>query len=116
MKAREDKDTGTKTLDRCRINKLVACSVDKKYYKMCSDMFATATVYASKLLSKIKDKGKSITDKHFATQHLIKSCIQYHTLNFCACCIVQGAETTSESQIHNILCGQGFIRTSRTEY
>ena len=60
MKAREDKDTGTKTLDRCRINKLVACSVSKKYYKMCNDIFATATVYVSKLLSKIKEKENQL--------------------------------------------------------
>ena len=92
---------------------------------MRSDMPATATVYVSKLLGKIKEKSKA--DKYFAAQHLVKSCMQYRSLHKAEfikqfhhlrtsvlAVLSKAAETTSESQIHDILCGQGF-HTSRTE-
>ena len=92
---------------------------------MHSDVPLITTAYISKIVNKMK--GKSYASKHLLAQHLINSCLQYremhkaefikqfHQLRASVLAVLSKAsETSSESQMHNVLCGQGF-HTSNTE-
>ena len=85
----------------------------------------TTTAYISRIVNKMK--GKSYASKHFEVQNLVNSCLQYremhksdfikqfHRLRTSVLAVLSKAsETTSESQMHDVLCGQGF-HTSTTE-
>ena len=119
------KKNQVKILDKCHISKLVACSISKKYSKMCGDVPLTVTAYISRMLNKMK--GKSYASKHLKAQHLVNSCLQYretykshfikqfYQLRASVLAVLSKAsEVTCESQLHDILCGQGF-HTSNTE-
>ena len=92
---------------------------------MRGDVPLTVTAYISRILNKIK--GKSYASKHLEAQHLVNSCLQYremhkshfikqfHRLRVSVLAVLSKAsEATCESQLHDILCGQGF-HTSNTE-
>ena len=114
-----------KILDKHHINKLVVCSISKKYSKMRSDVPLTTTAYISGIVNKMK--GKSYASRHREAQHLINSSLQYremhksefikqfHQLRASVLAVLSKAsETSPESQMHDVLCGQGF-HTSNTE-
>ena len=92
---------------------------------MRGDMPLTTTAYISRIVNKMK--GKSYASKHLEAQYLVNSSLQYrdmhksefikqfHQLRASVLAVLSKAsETTSESQIHDVLCGQGF-HTSNTE-
>ena len=119
------KQNCAKILDKRRISRLVARSVTKKYSKMRGNVPLTTTAYICKILNKMK--RRSYASKHFEAQHLINSCLQYREMHKSAfikqfhqllasvlAVLSKASETTSESQMHEVLCGQGF-HTSNTE-
>ena len=123
----KDNQSRIKKLDKRRISKLVACSISKKYSKMRGDVPLTITAYISRVLNKLK--GKSYASKHLEAQNLVNSCLQYkemhksdfikqfHRLRSSVLAVLSKAsEATSESQIHDVLCGQGFHTSSTESY
>lgn len=85
----------------------------------------SATTYIKRLITKLPEK--SLAEKHLIAEHLVKSCLQYresHKSDFVKqflnlrtsvlAMLTKAAETASDSQIHDVLCGSGF-HTSTAE-
>ena len=118
------KDKKDKLLDKRRIAALVSFSIRKKYSKLRSGP-SRLTVYINSIITKVP--GKSLIEKHLFAEHLVKSCLQYResyksdfVKKFASlrtsllATLTKASETASHSQIHDVLCGQGF-HTSTTE-
>ena len=83
---------------------------------MHGDMPLYTTAYISRVVNKMK--GKSYATKHLEAQYLINSGLQYRDMHkyefikqFHQLCVSvlavlsNASETTSESEMHNVLCG-----------
>ena len=119
------KDKKDKILDKCHIAALVSCSISRKYSRLRTGP-SRLTVCIKNIVAKLSHK--SVIEKHLFAEHLVKSCLQYRDsyksdfvkqftslrTSLLATTLTKASETTSHSQIHDVLCGQGF-HTSTTE-